>query len=258
LKFSASYSIDDDKMIYGLYSEGFRNGGRNIARPGAVLPEPYGPDFLQNYELGLKSQWANGRLRANVTAFHMVWEDYQLGVVDPGPLFATMIINVGDAEIDGVELDLTAMPVDGLEFGLNAMVLNAETTSDNDLIGVNSGARLPISPELKVSSSLQYTFQQMLFGGNPYARIQYSYYGDSLNGVECNTVDCDDPDVQPSYSISDVKFGIESDAWEINVYLNNLTNERATLYRVPPAPPGVVRVNRPREFGVGFTRRWGG
>ena len=258
LKFSASYHIDDDKMVYGLYSEGFRNGGRNTVRPGAVLPAPYGPDFLQNYELGLKSQWADGRLRANVTAFHMVWEDYQLGVVDPGPLFATMIINVGDAEIDGVELDLLAMPVDGLEFGLNAMVLNAETTSDNDLIGVDSGARLPISPELKVSSSLQYTFPNMFFGGNPYARIQYSYYGDSLNGVECNTPDCDVPDGQPSYNISDVKLGIEAEAWEVNVYLNNLTDERAVLYRVPPAPPGVARVNRPREFGVGFTRRWGG
>jgi outer membrane receptor protein involved in Fe transport len=136
--------------------------------------------------------------------------------------------------------------------------MNAETTSDNDLISVDSGARLPISPELKVSSSLQYTFSQMLFGGNPYARIQYSYYGDSLNGVECNTPDCDVPDGQPSYTISDLKFGIEAEAWEVNVYLNNLGDERAELYRVPPAPPGIVRVNRPREFGIGFTRRWGG
>jgi len=258
LKFSASYHIDDDKMVYGLYSEGFRNGGRNTVRPDAVLPAEYDPDFLQNYELGLKSQWANGRLRANVTAFHMVWEDYQLGVVDPGPLFATMIINVGNAEIDGVEIDLSALPVDGLEFDLNAMVLNAETTSDNEFIGVNAGARLPISPELKISSSLQYTFRQMLFDGDPYARIQYSYYGDSLNGVECNTPDCFAPDVQPSYSISDLKFGIDAEAWEVNVYLNNLTDERARLYQVPPAPEGFVRVNRPREFGVGFTRRWGG
>jgi iron complex outermembrane recepter protein len=258
LKFSASYHVDDDIMVYGLYSEGFRNGGRNIVRPGAVLPAPYDPDFLQNYEVGLKSQWAGGRLRANVTAFHMVWEDYQLGVVDPGPLFATMIINVGDAEIDGVEIDVSAMPIDGLELTLNAMALNAETTSDNEFIGVDSGARLPISPELKVASSLQYTFRQMLFGGNPYARVQYSYYGDSLNGVECNTPDCFDPDVQPSYSISDLKLGLDAEAWEVSVYLNNLTDERATLYRVPFAPPGVVRVNRPREYGLAFTRRWGG
>ena len=258
IKLSASYHIDDDIMVYGLYSEGFRNGGRNVSRPGAVLPAQYDPDFLQNYELGLKSQWAGGRLRANVTAFHMVWEDYQLGVIDPGPLYATMVINVGDAEIDGLEVDINAMPVDGLEFTLNALVLEAQTTSDNDFIGVNAGARLPVSPEFKASSSLQYTFSQLLFGGNPYARIQYSYHGDSLNGVECNTALCDEPDVQPSYSISDVKVGIDAEAWEVNVFLNNLTDERAALYKVPFAPPGIVRVNRPREFGIGFTRRWGG
>lgn len=257
LKFSASYRIDDDRMIYGLYSEGFRNGGENIARPGVVLPLVYEPDFLQNFELGLKSKWANGRLRANLTAFHMEWDDYQLGVVDPGPLFATMIINFGNAEIDGVEIDVSALPIDGLEFDLNALVLNAETTSDNDLIGVNSGARLPISPELKVSSSLQYTWAQEWLGGNPYARVQYSYYGDSLNSVECNTPDCTDPTSQPSYSISDFKVGIDAEGWEVNLYVNNFTDERARLYVVPPAPPGFVRVNRPREYGVGFTKRWG-
>lgn len=257
LKFSASYRIDDDKMAYALYSEGFRNGGRNTARPGAVLPDVYDPDYLQNYELGLKSLWADGRLRANVTAFHMVWDDYQLGVVDPGPLFAVMIINFGNAEINGVEVDMSAVPFDGFEFGLNAMALNAETTSSNDLIGVDAGARLPISPELKLSTSLQYTLPNMLFGGNPYLRLQYSYYGDSLNGVECNTADCDEPDVQPSYQIADFKMGIEADGWEVNLFVDNVSDERARLYMVPPAPPGIVRVNRPREYGIGFTRRWG-
>jgi hypothetical protein len=55
-----------------------------------------------------------------------------------------------------------------------------------------------------------------------------------------------------------LKVGIEAESWEVYAYLYNFTDERAALYRVPPAPPGVVRVNRPREYGVGFTRRWGG
>lgn len=257
LKFSASYRIDDDRMIYGLYSEGFRNGGRNIVRPGAVLPAVYEPDFLQNYELGLKSQWADGRLRANVTAFHMVWDDYQLGVVDPGPLFAVMVINFGNAEIDGVELDLTAIPVDGFELNLNALALNAETTSSNELLGIGEGARLPVSPELKLSSSLQYTFPEPLFGGNPYLRLQYSYYGDSLNSVECNTPDCDEPEVQPSYQIADFKMGLEAEAWEVNLFVDNLNDERARLVVVDFPPGGIARVNRPREYGIGFTYRWG-
>ncbi len=256
-KASVSYKIDDDRMVYALYSEGFRNGGQNIARPGAVLPVNYDPDFLQNYEIGLKAQWAEGRLRTNITAFHMVWDSYQLGVTDPGPLFATMIVNVGDAEIDGVDLDVSALIADGLEFEFNAQFLNAETTSDNALIGINSGARLPISAETKLATSLQYTFASEMLGGNPYLRLQYSYYGDSLNGVECNTVDCSDPDGQPAYAISDFKMGVDAGEWEVNLFVNNIGDERARLYAVPPAPPGIVRVNRPREYGIGFTKRWG-
>lgn len=256
-KFSVSYRIDDEKMVYGLYSEGYRHGGRNIVRPGAVLPADYEADFLQNYELGLKSQWAEGRLRANVTAFHMVWDDYQLGVVDPGPLFAVMVINFGNAEIDGVELDLNIVPFDGLNFSVNALALNAETTSSNALIGIDGGARLPVSPERKLSTSLQYTFQDLVFDANPYVRIGYSYHGDSLNSVECNTADCDPAEVQPSYQIADFKAGLEADGWEVNLFVDNLTDERARLAVLDFVPGGIVRVNRPREYGVGFTYRWG-
>ena len=262
VKLSVSYDLDDDKMLYALYSEGFRNGGENISRPGVVLPVSYDPDFLKNYEAGFKSQWADGRLRANLTAFHMVWDDYQLGVVDPGPLYAVMIVNVGNAEINGVELDLNAVLAEGLEFGLNVQSLSAETSSSLDfdfdgIADIGKGARLPVSPEWKLSSSLQYTFPAMLFGGEPYARLQYSYYGDSYNGVECNTANCDDPDYQPSYSIGDFSVGIDTPGWDVNLFINNFTDERAVLYATAGAPPGVITVNRPREYGIGFTKRWG-
>jgi outer membrane receptor protein involved in Fe transport len=262
VKFSVSYNLSDDKMIYALYSEGYRNGGENITRPGVVLPAQYDPDFLQNYEVGLKSQWAGGKLRLNLTGYHMVWDKYQLGVVDPGPLYAVMIINVGNARINGVELNLSAVPVDGLEFGLDLESLNSKTTSNLDfdfdgITDIAKGARLPASPEFKASTWIQYTFGSMLWGGNPYIRLQSSYYGDSYNGVECNTDNCDPPDYQPSYQISDFKIGIDAQGWEVNLFANNFTDERAVLYAVPGAPRGVITVNRPREYGIGFTKRWG-
>ena len=263
VKLSVSYNISDDKMVYALYSEGYRNGGENITRPGVVLPAQYDPDFLQNYEAGFKSQWAEGRLRLNLTGYHMVWDKYQLGVVDPGPLYAVMIVNVGNAKIDGVELNLSAVPVDGLDLELDLERLRAETTSDLDYdlrdpaINIAKGARLPASPEFKASASLQYTFQSMLWGGNPYFRLDYSYYGDSYNDVECNTDNCSPPDLQPAYQITDFKVGIDAQGWEANLFVRNLTDERAALNVWAGAPPGVIVVNRPREYGVGFTKRWG-
>ena len=100
-KLSVQYNISDEAMVYALYSDGFRAGGRNVVRPGTVLPADYDADFLDNYELGFKSRFAGGRYTLNLTAFRMEWKDYQIEVVDPGPLFAVLVANVGDAEIDG-------------------------------------------------------------------------------------------------------------------------------------------------------------
>lgn len=108
-KLSVQYRASDNAMVYALFSDGYRAGGRNVVRPGMVLPADYEPDFLENYELGLKSRWLDGRITANITAFKMEWKDYQVEVVDPGPLFATLVANVGDAEIEGVSAEFSAL-----------------------------------------------------------------------------------------------------------------------------------------------------
>ena len=59
-KFSTQYRFDDQRMIYALYSEGFRLGGNNSARAAenGILPLEYKPDTLKNYEAGLKTPLA--------------------------------------------------------------------------------------------------------------------------------------------------------------------------------------------------------
>jgi outer membrane receptor protein involved in Fe transport len=266
-KASVRYQFDDRRMLYLLYSEGYRNGGANIVRPGAVLPRIFDPDKLKNYELGFKSRWLDDRLQANLSVFHMVWNDFQTEVPDPGPLYATMVINAGDAEINGAELDLSFTPVEGLDLGLNLGILDAQLTEDlvlePDADGFEAvlaldGARLPISPELKWSAYLQYTLQSPLFGGLPYARVQYSYNGDALSDLECNAPDCSPEQTMDSYSIADAKIGLESvnGDWELAIFVDNFTDEQAELYKYD-VPFGAITVNRPREYGVRFMKRWG-
>ena len=79
-KFATRYKFAENVMAYALYSEGFRLGGENAPRAvdTGLVPATYGPDYLQNYELGLKSQWFDNRLQLNVSAFLMEWDDIQL------------------------------------------------------------------------------------------------------------------------------------------------------------------------------------
>ncbi len=267
-KASVRYRIDDQRMMYALYSEGYRNGGENIVRQGAVLPRVFSPDKLKNYELGFKSRWLDGRLQANLSLFHMTWNNFQTELSDPGPLFATMVVNAGDAEIDGAELDLSFVPVDGLDLGLNVGYLDAQLTDDIVLppdgdgfeaVIALDGARLAISPKTKLSAYAQYTWPAPVAGGNIYARAQYSYNGKGLNDLECNAPDCDPHQVMDSYSITDLRLGLESadGDWELAAFVDNVTNEHAQLYKYE-VPFGAITVNRPREYGITFRKKWRG
>ena len=251
-KLSVQYKLNDNAMVYALFSDGFRAGGRNVTRPGVVLPADYEPDFLDNYELGFKSRWAGGRYTFNLTAFRMDWNDYQVEVVDPGEdaLYAVMVTNVGDARIEGVSLDLNAYLWDSLDFGLNLQLLDPKTTSGNELVGTEPGERLPFSSREKGAVWLEYTHPVEFAGGHLYGRLQWTYTGNSLNGIT-------DPTLQPSYEITDFKIGFESGDWEIYAYVDNLTNERAVLFDQNSAPPGTITINWPRTWGLGFTKSWG-
>jgi iron complex outermembrane receptor protein len=250
-KFSVQYNFSEEAMVYALYSDGYRAGGGNVQRPGNSLPDSYDPDFLYNYELGMKSRWLGGRVGLNLTLFRMDWDDYQVEVVDPIGPYSVAVINVGDAQIEGASLDFNALLWDSLDVGFNLQLLNGETKSDNDLIGTEAGTRLPFSPEEKGAVWLEYTVPREVAGGRFYGRYQWTYNGNSLNGIF-------DAVLQPAYQISDMRIGFEAEDWEIYAYVDNLTDERAFLFVQNTPPLGTVTVNAPRTWGLGFSKSWGG
>ena len=86
-----TWKFTDDAMVYATYSEGFRPGGIN--RRGTV--PPYMADYLTNYEIGLKTTWANNRLRFNGAVFQQDWDDFQFPILGANGL--TEIKNAGQA-----------------------------------------------------------------------------------------------------------------------------------------------------------------
>jgi len=99
-KVNLTWSIDDDRMVYGVWSTGYRPGGIN--RRG-TLP-PYGSDFLTNYEFGWKTMWLDRSLRWNGAAYLERWDDFQFSILGANGL--TEIKNAAQARILGVETDI--------------------------------------------------------------------------------------------------------------------------------------------------------
>lgn len=282
-KVNISFQPTDNATIYALYTEGFRPGGTNRGRGNPILPVVFDADKLNNTELGIKTLWANGRVRVNLTWYDMEWEDFQMSVVDPsfldGEVWQTVIANVGNAAVTGLQGELDIAVTEGLSFGLNVSSLDAEVTNDIDLNGrpatieIPAGSRLPNSPEFKMSGWLDYSWTSNFIPGEAFARLQVSHTGNSLNQLTAsqNLASGANPLVQtPSFTITDLRVGLAMyNDWQVDFFVNNLTDERAQyseasgFFELPfssvqDGRDGVSRIytNRPREFGIRVVKRW--
>ena len=283
IKLSLQYNINEDVMVYGLYSEGFRAGGVNRNRGAPKLPQAYGADFLENYEVGMKGSFAGGRLNVSAIAFFQDWVDYQLEVVDPstvpcaddptppcGQPWQKGVVNAGGASSDGLEFQIEALPTDNFQLRLDATFMESEIDEDITVVAVpdvGKGSKLPFAPEFKASLFAQYNWPMSVAGSQEgFFQFQYSHVGSSLNQVQeiAPGPGIGTPQIkQEAYNWSSVRFGLVGGSWEANVFINNLTDERGQLYHdVSDFEPFFGRqrtsIIRPREYGVRFTKYWGG
>jgi iron complex outermembrane receptor protein len=116
-----SYDIGDNRLIYASYSTGFRSGGLNGRAASPTSLGPYSPETVEAYEIGLKADWIDRTLRTNIALFQTDYKNKQEEVVQPSPPGAanpqeTVVRNAASARIKGIEIELTAMPADGLTF----------------------------------------------------------------------------------------------------------------------------------------------
>jgi outer membrane receptor protein involved in Fe transport len=299
-KVSLSYSFGENKMAYGLFTQGKRAGGINRTRGEPFFPPNYKSDLMSNYEFGYKSMFAQGAGRFNLTLYHMAWTDYQLELVDPastqcldsngnpdpsleipgicGQPWQRVVANAGDAHINGAEVELDYAPTDQWVLGMNAEFMEAQTDTEIDLNGdgINDlvkGLRLPVVPRFKTAAWAEYHWPVQWEGQKEaFIRTQWSYTGDTYNILEPVST-ADDPNPQfknDSYIIGDIRAGLQGDSWEVSVFLNNITDERAQytnqsgLFEWGMASIqdgrshlGSIYTNRPREIGIRFMKTWG-
>lgn len=250
-KFTLNYTPNDDVLLYATLSEGFRRGGFNrggdvVDGSGNVLfPAFYKSDTIDNYELGWKTNLVDGRLQFNGAAYFIDWSDMQIDIFDPAISFLLFTANVGEAEIKGIEGDVTFLATDNLTlsgaFSFNDTELTSRPSGADNLFP--AGVDLPLSPSFQGNIVGRYDFQ--LGGMDAYAQLAVRHTGSSYTTlVVANAEDLD------SYTIADASFGLNMDRWNVRVFLNNLTDERAELFKTIQDEIRRTVTARPRTLSV--------
>jgi len=266
-KVNATYRFDDDKMVYFTYSEGFRRGGVNAAKVGSFAAggalHEFSSDTMENFEAGAKTTWLDGRFRVNLTGYHMIWKDIQLQGLDPDPdvFFTLGVINLPEAEINGVEADFALLPAEGWNITGNVGYNNAELSKDFSTFGqtLTEGTRLPIMPEWKTSLTVEYTWPGQVFGAEPHIIGTWTYQDESFNSLEgiggtafFNPVRRQDP-----YHLVNLRAGLTGSDWSATFYINNLTDEYAEQFFNDRWVQTRLSINRPRTFGINVRKYFG-
>jgi iron complex outermembrane receptor protein len=167
-KGSVSYKPSSNLTTYATVSTGFRSpvinaqaGQASIVNPkDIIIPSGATSDNLKNYELGAKSTWLDGRLNANVAIYYIDWKNIQVQAnrVSDSIQFAT---NIGGAKSKGLELEITAIPFNGLTVGLNGSYNHARVTQlsaeEAAISGAVDGARLS-APIMQGALNVDYAF----------------------------------------------------------------------------------------------------
>ncbi|NRA60443.1 MAG: TonB-dependent receptor [Psychrobium sp.] len=246
-------------------------------------------DSLDNFEIGIKSTLLDQTLRINATAYHSKISDLQTSRFDPTNIsFLVFTDNVGDAEITGIDGDFSWAATDSLMIMGAFSYIDTELTSVNsELAGIAPavGSRLPYSAKFSGNLQAEYYYQlndgmtgfingSIIYTGERLASMTMDAYvlEDSTNLVygtgsglkiqkEADVysgVNYQDSNgntfaggryVQESYVLANLSFGVTTDEWKAEVFIDNLTNESATLYIDTQQFTPKVVTNRPRTVG---------
>lgn len=193
-KFGLDWKVTKDVLLYTGYSEGFRppvtnrvGGNPATSSEGAFanyrIPVYSLTDTLDNYEVGMKGDFLDGTLRLNASAFYSEITDLQTSRFDPTNIsFLVFTDNVGDAEIRGLDADITWLATDDLVIDAAISVLDTELVRLNpDLEGIAPpvGSRLPYSAELSGNIRARY-YYELDNGLTGFINGSVSYTGDRL------------------------------------------------------------------------------
>ena len=306
-KVTLTWTPDADKLVYLSWAESFKPAGisallggtgafYNTACGGPADPlctDPIAPyrfeqEKLDVYELGAKSDWLDRRLQVNGAVFYQAFKNKQVSSQVPGPngILSPRILNAGEAEIWGAELQVSWLPIDQLALNVEYTWLNSEYTDfKSNTTGVGAiayqGNCTMVSPtpttracqvsyngnELEGAPNnalvLGAKFQTTLVGSTDWFVASDANYRDSRYASQDNQLEFD------SYWLVNFRAGLQNESWDIIAYMDNALDDDTvkTGFADGSIPTfwatnrflnqGTVILPDPRTYGLRVNYRFG-
>jgi iron complex outermembrane receptor protein len=222
------FQATDDILIYASAAQAQKAGGFNVVTvSGGILPSErtYDPETAWSYELGAKTSWMNGRLTLNVAGYYIDWSDQIVRAL--GATFATLNVNAGQTTVKGVEIEMRARPVQGLD--LSAGLAYTDSAYDKytfgtlALIGMNpvlDGKRLQYVSKWQANASVQYVMP-LSDSISWFSRVDISHLSDQ------SAVQTTDATLGAATNVN-ARTGVDFGNVSLRVFVNNLTKEDAS------------------------------
>ncbi len=247
---SINCNYSDSGLAYFTASRGYKSGAFvSSTNTAAAAETPLEPEIATNYELGLKSQWLDNRLRFNASAFYMEYEDLQVF-----RLIGSLLVGANaEATSQGLELDVTALLTENWTVTANYAYLDAEYDEYDDGTDDFSGNSLPRAPEDSyfLRSSYLWSFNN---ASTMDWMISYAYTGD-MNWTPSNAKAAD----EDGYGLLDSSLTWMSpeSTWEVSLWGKNLTDEEYRQHTILSNISGTVDLwGAPRTWGMTVNYVW--
>lgn len=226
---AVDYKIEPNMLTYASISRGYKSGGFNggfLALDPAqaeVQLTPFDPEYLTAYEVGFKSDLLDSKLRFNAAIFFNDFTDLQvfsLFQTDLGPV--VLLDNASDAEVTGLEFDITAILAEGLTAALSAAFMDSKLKNFQGAGGDDlSGNQLANTPDTSLSFLLRY--EHYLNSGAMISGQAAVAYKDDL----FFTTENDPVTRQNAHTLTNARVTYENKngQWQVALFVNNLTDE---------------------------------
>jgi iron complex outermembrane recepter protein len=229
-----------------------------VGCPGLIIPSGAGSDKLTNYEVGLKGRWFGGKLTTNLSAYYIDWRNLQVQASRPSDS-TQFVTNIDGAVSKGIEAEISARPIRGIELGLNGTLNDAKVTSLTAEQAAVTGATLDsrlASPHLQGTVFGTYSYKLGVHTSG-FTSFQAEHVGSFPVGFPYTpgapTLPSATFDKTDEYTNINLQSGITLPRVSVTLYMENLTNSRAVTYVYPVAYTySRYTILRPRTFGIRF------